>query len=102
MHHCIKLHTSTGVCQTDIAVCLLASRQQYLFDICLLLYVQSWTPDDGRKGRPKHAECHSKIKYFDTLLDLVGFTTEIYYNARPYESQKLIDGFLKDNKWLYV
>jgi len=43
----------------------LASRQQYLFDIlvCLLLYVQSWTPDDGRKDRPKHVECHPKIKY---------------------------------------
>jgi len=40
----------------------LASRQQYLFDRCLLLYVQSWTPDDGRKDRPKHVECHSKIK----------------------------------------
>ena len=40
----------------------LASRQQYLFDICLLLYVQSWTPDDGRKDRPKHVECQSKIK----------------------------------------
>jgi len=40
----------------------LASRQQCLFDICLLLYVQSWTPDDGRKDRPKHGECHSKIK----------------------------------------
>jgi len=32
------------------------------FDKCLLLYVQSWTPDDGRKDRPKHAVCHSKIK----------------------------------------
>ena len=40
----------------------LASRQQYLFDICLLLYVQSWTPDDGRKDHPKHVECHSKMK----------------------------------------
>jgi len=48
--------------QTDTAVCLLASRQQYLFDKCLLLYVQSWTADDGRKDRPKHVECHSKIK----------------------------------------
>ena len=37
----------------------LASRQQYLFDICLLLYVQSWTLDDGRKDRPKHVECYS-------------------------------------------
>ena len=37
----------------------LASRQQYLFDICLLLYLQSLTPDDGRKGRPKHVQCYS-------------------------------------------
>ena len=51
-----------GVCQIDIAVCLLANRQQYLFDKCLLLYVQSWTADDGQKDRPKHVECQSKIK----------------------------------------
>ena len=102
MYHCIKLQTASGICQTDTAVCLLASRQQYLFDICMLLYVQSWTPDNGRKDRPKHVECHSKIKYFDTLLRLVVFTIEIYYDARPYERQKLIDGFLKGSKWLYV
>jgi len=34
------VHTAIGICQTDTAVCLLARRQQYLFDICLLLYVQ--------------------------------------------------------------
>ena len=76
MHQCLKLiwfwnnstffgrslrppsavHDCTYSCQTDTAVCLLTSRQQYLFDICLLLYVQSWTPDDGRKHRPKHVE----------------------------------------------
>jgi len=56
------VHTATGICQSDTAVCLLASRQQYLIDKCLLLYVLSWTPDDGRKGRPKHVECHPKIK----------------------------------------
>ena len=39
--------------------CLLASRQQYLFDICMLLYVQSLNPDDGRKDRPKHVDCYS-------------------------------------------
>ena len=33
--------------------CLLASRQQYLFDICLLLYVQSCSRDDGRKELSK-------------------------------------------------
>jgi hypothetical protein len=27
-----------------------------LFDIYLFLYVQSWTPDDGRKDCPKHVE----------------------------------------------
>ena len=42
--------------------CLLASKQIAVSSICLLLYVQSWTPDDGRKDRPKHVECHSKIK----------------------------------------
>ena len=28
------VHTAKGICQTDTADC----RQQYLFDICLLLY----------------------------------------------------------------
>ena len=42
-----------------------------------LLYVQSCTPDDGRKDRPKHVECYSKINKFDTLVHLVGFTIEI-------------------------
>ena len=27
-----NVQTATGICQTDTAVCLLASRQQYLFD----------------------------------------------------------------------
>ena len=35
------VHTATGICQTDTAVCLLVNSRQYLFDICLLLYVQS-------------------------------------------------------------
>jgi hypothetical protein len=38
-----------------------SSRKQQLFDICLLLYVQSWAPDDGRKDRPKHVECFTRI-----------------------------------------
>jgi len=61
------VHTATGICQTGTDACLLAgtrwnlalsifpaSRHQYLFDIYLLLYLQSWTPDDGRRDRPKH------------------------------------------------
>jgi len=35
------VHTATGICQTDTAVCLLEGSQQYLSDKCLLLYVQS-------------------------------------------------------------
>ena len=46
--------------QTAVSVCLLASRKQYLFDIYLLLYVQSLTPDDGRKDSPKHVYCYMK------------------------------------------
>ena len=38
---------------------LLASKQTAVSDVCLLLYVQSWTPDDGRKERPKHVQCYS-------------------------------------------
>jgi len=40
---------------------------QYLFDICMLQYVQSLYPDDGRKDRPKHVDCHSKIKLISDI-----------------------------------
>jgi len=36
-----------------LALYMFRKVQQYLFDKCLLLYVQSCTPDDGRKDRPK-------------------------------------------------
>jgi len=54
----------------------LASSQHNLYDIYLLLYVQSCTPDDGRKDRPKHVECYSKINKFEKLAHLVRFTME--------------------------
>jgi len=51
-----------------------ASKQSTnLYDIYLIRYVQSWTPDDGRKDRPKHVEWYS-IK--SKILHLVGFTVE--------------------------
>jgi len=40
-----------------------------------LLYVQSWTPDDGRKDRPKHVGCHSKIK----KIWYIGASSWFYY-----------------------
>jgi len=37
----------------------LASSQQNLYDIYLLLCVQCWTPDDGQRNCPKHIEFYS-------------------------------------------
>ena len=51
---------SSGVEDSTYSNRHMSIRQQYLFDICLLLYVQSSTPDDGRKDCPKHVEGHSK------------------------------------------
>jgi len=34
------VHTASDICQTDSIDCLLASSQQNLFDIHLMLYVQ--------------------------------------------------------------
>jgi len=34
-------------------------------------------PDDGRKDRPKHVECHYKINIFDAVVRIVGFNTGI-------------------------
>jgi len=61
--------------------------RQYLFDIRLLHYVQSLTPDDGRKDRPKHVEWYSNKIKFEALMHLVGFTIEIYNDVRPYRSK---------------
>jgi len=55
--------------------------------ICLLLYVQSLTHDDGWKNGPKHGECHSKSNKFQALVHLVRFTIKIYDDARLYERQ---------------
>ena len=46
--------------------------------ICLLPYVRSWTPDDGRKDSAKHVEYQFKIKLFDIMVHLVGLATEIF------------------------
>jgi len=56
-----------------------------LYDIYLMLYVQSSTPVGGRKNRPKHIELYSiNLK----IVHLVGFTTEIYRDARSHERKK--------------
>jgi len=96
IHQCIiylfwngTLHVSDGLSvhhqqfktlHTAVKHILLSASKQTVVSVsdkCLLQYLQSLTPDDGRKDRTKHAECHSKIKKFDTLVHLVGFTVEI-------------------------
>ena len=52
----IKIGSSSLYVQQQVYV------EQYLFDIYLLLYAQSWTPDDGRNDCLKNVECYSKIK----------------------------------------
>ena len=46
------VHTATGICQTDTAVCLLASSSS----VELLMM-------DGKTTRNMYIKCHSKIKY---------------------------------------
>ena len=43
------VHTVTGICQTDTAVCLLAGRQQYLFGCCM--YSLEFLMMDGKTAR---------------------------------------------------
>jgi len=65
MHHCIKfilfwndtLHVSDGISahHQEFKTVHTATEQ-------ILLYIQSFTPDDGRKDRPERVEYHPKIK----------------------------------------
>jgi hypothetical protein len=55
-----------------------------LYDIYLLLCVQSWPSDDGRKDHPKHVEWYS---INSKIVHIVGFTVEIYHDARSHGHQ---------------
>jgi len=57
---------------------LLASKQpQNLYDIHLMLYVQSLTPDDGQRDRPKHVECsclyHASVIIKHFIIQLMSY-----------------------------
>ena len=64
----------------------LASSQQNMYDIYLLLCIQYQTPDDGQKTCPKHVEFYSKNK-FEILVHLIGFTIRLYHDERSSERQ---------------
>ena len=74
-----NVHTESGICHTGSGNCLLAGSWLNQYDICLILCVQSYTPYDGRKDRPKHVECWSKIKWIWDIVHLVGFTIETFW-----------------------
>ena len=50
----------------------LASSQHNLYDICLLLFIQYKTSDDGQNTFTKHEEFFSKNK-FEQLVHPFGF-----------------------------
>ena len=74
---------------SDIILIPLASSQQNLYDIYLLLCVQCQTPDNGHRNWPKHIEFHSKNK-FEKLVHLVRFIIRIYHDVRSSECQIVI------------
>jgi hypothetical protein len=57
------VHTAIGICHTGYADCLLASSQNNLYDVYLMLCVQCWTPDDGERNCPEHIEFYRKNKF---------------------------------------
>jgi hypothetical protein len=60
----------------------------------LLASKQITVSDDGRKDRPKHIKCLSKINKLEKLVHLVGFAIEIYYDAWLYKCQPCIIIFI--------
>ena len=82
------VHTATGICQTDTADCLLASRHSIYFTYaCCCMYSLEILMMDGMTFETCRMLLQNKINKFEILVHLVGFTTEIYYDARPYERQ---------------
>jgi len=64
-------------------------RWRQLFDVCLLLYVQSWAPNDGRKDRAKHVERFTRINNLRNRCILLVLLQK-YYDARTYERQMIL------------
>ena len=69
-----------------------ASKQSTnLYDIHMMLCVQSWTPDDGRKDRPKHVEWYSiNLK----IVHLIRDGTAFHLVPTSKESSNLYDIYM--------
>ena len=77
-HHELKA-VPTATKQTLLSV---ASKQTAVS--VFLLYVQSWTGDDGRKDRPKHVDCHfNKINLLHWCIWLVCYRNILRFTTGP-------------------
>jgi len=91
-HQDIKnVNTATGICQTDTAECLLASRQQYLFDICLLLYVHSVEQKSiglkfskSRTGSDVRYSCHHNSSRFTSPIFAHSWRFSVFHSLQSH------------------
>jgi hypothetical protein len=75
-----------------------SSTEQQLFYICLLLNVQSWAPDDGRKDRPKHVECFTRTNNLRNRCILLVLLYECYLLSIKYTTCPV---WVQDSHQLY-
>ena len=119
MHQCIKfilfwndaLHVSGALfvhhqqfktVHTAIRYCWLLASKQPAVSVWQL-YGQSWTADDGRKERPKHVECHSKLKQIwnNGVSYWFYYRNDITMHGWPYERQKKAKSFYTGDHKIY-
>jgi hypothetical protein len=68
-----------GTRRNDFLLMPASKQSTNLYDIYLMLCVQSWSPDDGRKDCPKHVKWYS---ISSKIVHLVGFIIEIIWLLR--------------------
>jgi hypothetical protein len=78
------LHTSRHEMELQFHLVPASEQSTNLYDIYLMLHVQSWTHDDGRKDRPRHVQWYS---INSKIVHLDGFTIEIYHDAWSHKRQ---------------
>jgi hypothetical protein len=71
---------------------VLSKQSAERFDVYLMLYVQTLTPDDKRKDRPKHVECCSKIN--------LRYCTSGWFYYRNIDELN-VESKLDNNKYIY-
>jgi len=86
-----RLYTQHQVYVIQVSWLLASEQSTNLYDIYLVLCVQSWTPDDGQKDRPKHVEwfrvCKSVHHHtFNWITQPDAVVSQVYYLTFIYSS----------------